>query len=103
MQPVVNAMWRTSEKKDSVLDSCALDMATTPAAGRVRFDDFELDVDACALARGGARIKLQQQPFDVLQLLLEQPGRLVSREEFRGRLWPSDTFVDFDHSLKHRH
>ena len=74
-------------------------MASALATRRIRFDDLELDADACALTRGGARIRLQQQPFEVLQLLLEHPGRLVSREELRERLWPSDTFVDFDHSL----
>jgi TolB-like protein/DNA-binding winged helix-turn-helix (wHTH) protein/Flp pilus assembly protein TadD len=74
-------------------------MASTAATKRIRFDEFELDVDGCTLTRRGVAIKLQQQPFDVLHLLLEQPGRLVSREELRERLWPSDTFVDFDHSL----
>jgi DNA-binding winged helix-turn-helix (wHTH) protein len=61
--------------------------------------NFEVDVDACALSRAGAPIRLQQQPFDLPMALLERPGRLVSREELRQRMWPSDTFVDFDHSL----
>ncbi len=71
----------------------------TPPTGRIRFAGFEVDLDACALSRAGVPIRLQQQPFDVLVALLERPGRLVSREELRQRIWPSDTFVDFDHSL----
>ncbi len=73
-------------------------MGTLPT-GRIRFADFEVDLDACALSRAGVPIRLQQQPFDVLIALLERPGRLVSRDELRQRIWPSDTFVDFDHSL----
>jgi TolB-like protein/DNA-binding winged helix-turn-helix (wHTH) protein/Flp pilus assembly protein TadD len=72
---------------------------TIAPTGRIRFGQFEVDRDACSLSSGGARIKLQQQPFDLLIALLEQPGRLVSRDELRERMWPSDTFVDFDHSL----
>jgi len=68
-------------------------------AGRIQFDDFELDPDGRALYRAGSRVKLQQQPFDVLTALLERPGRLMSRDELRQRVWPADTFVDFDHSL----
>jgi TolB-like protein/DNA-binding winged helix-turn-helix (wHTH) protein/Flp pilus assembly protein TadD len=67
--------------------------------GRIQFAEFEVDVDAYALSRAGTPVKLQQQPFDVLMALLERPGRLVSRDELRQRVWPSDTFVDFDHSL----
>jgi TolB-like protein/DNA-binding winged helix-turn-helix (wHTH) protein/Flp pilus assembly protein TadD len=70
-----------------------------PSTRRVRFGDFEVDLDACVLLRAGIPIKLQQQPFDVLLVLLERPGALVLRDELRGRVWPSDTFVDFDHSL----
>ncbi|MEO8681898.1 MAG: winged helix-turn-helix domain-containing protein [Vicinamibacterales bacterium] len=72
---------------------------TIAPTGRIRFEEFEVDRDACSLSSSGARIKLQQQPFDLLVVLLEQPGRLVSRDELRERMWPSDTFVDFDHSL----
>lgn len=82
-----------------MLDSESRHMVTTLPTGRIRFGDFEVDADACALSRAGAPIKLQQQPFDVLLALLEQPGRLVSRDELRQRMWSSDTFVDFDHSL----
>jgi TolB-like protein/DNA-binding winged helix-turn-helix (wHTH) protein/Flp pilus assembly protein TadD len=69
------------------------------SARRIRFGEFEIDLDACALLRAGTSIKLQQQPFDVLLILLEHPGALVARDELRRRMWPSDTFVDFDHSL----
>jgi tetratricopeptide (TPR) repeat protein len=64
-----------------------------------RFGAFELDLRAMELRKQGAKIKLQDQPLQILALLLKQPGHVVTREELRGRLWPSDTFVDFDHSL----
>ena len=51
------------------------------------------------LMKGAARIRLQEQPFQILQLLLARPGALVSREDIRERLWPNGTFVDFEHSL----
>src|SRR5436189_2959224 len=65
----------------------------------IRFGTFELDVRAGELRKGGAMIKLQEQPLRILQMLLANPGELVTREELRSRLWPSHTFVDFDHSL----
>ena len=65
----------------------------------LRFSSFELDLRAGELRKNGLRIKLQDQPFQILALLLEKPGELVTREELRERLWPADTFVDFDHSL----
>src|SRR5436309_10917407 len=64
-----------------------------------RFGVFELDLKAGELRRHGHKIKLQEQPFQVLSLLLEKPGEVITREELRNRLWPADTFVDFDHSL----
>ena len=66
---------------------------------RYRFGLYEADVRAGELRRDGIRIKLQDQPFQVLVALLERPNDLVTREELRLRLWPADTFVDFDHSL----
>jgi DNA-binding winged helix-turn-helix (wHTH) protein len=69
------------------------------ASGVVRFDVFELDLRAAELYKAGRRIKLQIQPFRALALLLERPGEVITREEFEKRLWPEDTFVDFDHSL----
>jgi len=65
----------------------------------VRFGVYELDPRAGELRRNGVKVKLQEQPFQVLALLLEKPGEVVSREELKRRLWPADTFVDFDHSL----
>ena len=64
-----------------------------------RFGVFELDLKAGELRRHGHKIKLQEQPFQVLSQLLEKPGEVITREELRNRLWPADTFVDFDHSL----
>ena len=68
-------------------------------ADPLRFSSFELDLRARELRKFGVRIKLQDQPFQILALLLEKPGEIVTREELRDRLWPADTFVDFDHSL----
>lgn len=65
----------------------------------VRFGDFELDLWARELRRRGAKIRLPEQPFQVLAMLLEQPGQLVTREALQQRLWSSDTFVDFDRGL----
>jgi DNA-binding winged helix-turn-helix (wHTH) protein len=66
---------------------------------KYKFDDFEADTKAGELRRNGARLKLQLQPFQVLVALLERPQEVVTREEIRLRLWPEDTFVDFDHGL----
>ena len=65
----------------------------------VRFGIFEVDLRAGELRRNGSKIKLQEQPFQILATLLEYPGQVVTREDLRKKLWPADTFVDFDHSL----
>src|SRR5436190_2299775 len=65
----------------------------------IRFSTFELDVRAGELRKQGARIKLQEQPLRILEMLLAHPGQLVTREELRSKLWPSNSFVDFDHGL----
>jgi DNA-binding winged helix-turn-helix (wHTH) protein len=65
----------------------------------IRFDAFEVDLRAGELYKAGRKIKLQVLPFQALALLLERPGEVITREEFEKRLWPGDTFVDFDHSL----
>jgi cholera toxin transcriptional activator len=65
----------------------------------VRFGVYELDLAAGELRKSGAKLRLQEQPFQVLALLLERAGDVVTREELRQKLWPADTFVDFDHSL----
>jgi TolB-like protein/DNA-binding winged helix-turn-helix (wHTH) protein/Flp pilus assembly protein TadD len=67
--------------------------------GRLRFGVFELDLRAGELRKHGLRVRLQEQPFQILAMLLEQPGEIVTREELNKRLWPADTFVDFDHGL----
>jgi Tol biopolymer transport system component/DNA-binding winged helix-turn-helix (wHTH) protein len=64
-----------------------------------RFGVFELDLRAGELRRNGTKVKLQEQPFQVLAELIEHPGQVVTREELRNRLWPADTYVDFDHGL----
>ncbi len=65
----------------------------------MRFGVFEVDLAARELRKNGARIRLQEQPFQVLTALLENAGQMVTREELREKIWPADTFVDFDHSL----
>jgi Tol biopolymer transport system component/DNA-binding winged helix-turn-helix (wHTH) protein len=60
---------------------------------------YEVDLRAGELRRKGRKLKLQEQPFQVLALLLERPGQVVTREALREKLWPADTFVEFDHSL----
>ena len=67
--------------------------------GCLRFGVFELDLRAGELRKHGLRIRLQEQPFLVLATLLEHPGEVVTREELQKKLWPADTFVDFDHGL----
>ena len=69
------------------------------SAQAVRFGAFEVDLRAGELRKQGLKIKLQEKPFHVLALLLERPGEVVTREELREKLWPADTFVDFDHSV----
>src|SRR6202040_4048106 len=67
--------------------------------GRLRFGVFELDPRAGELRKHGLRVRLQEQPVRVLEMLLEHSGEVVTREELQKRLWPGDTFVDFDHGL----
>src|SRR6266436_1223729 len=69
------------------------------ASGVLRFGVFEVDLRTGELRRQGLRLKLPSQSFQVLGLLLEHPGELVTREELREKLWPADTFVDFDHGV----
>src|SRR5215831_16860146 len=74
-------------------------MADGDLSRTVRFGLFELDLRAGELRKNGVKVKLQEQPFRILVSLLRQPGEVVTRDELRRELWPSDTFVDFDHSL----
>ncbi len=64
-----------------------------------KFGTFEVDLRARELRKGGIRIRLQDQPFEILAMLLDRPGEVVTRHELRQRLWPAGTFVDFEHSL----
>ena len=68
-------------------------------AALLRFGVFEVDLAAGELRKNGARIRLQEQPFQVLTTLLQNAGQVVTRENLRETIWPADTFVDFDHSL----
>jgi TolB-like protein/DNA-binding winged helix-turn-helix (wHTH) protein/Tfp pilus assembly protein PilF len=75
-------------------------MGTPAAAARIlRFGVFEVDLKVGELRKHGLRVKLSEQPFQVLAVLLEKPGEIITRDELRNRLWPGDTFVDFDHGL----
>ena len=74
-------------------------MEATDRTRRVRFDAFDVDMRSGEVRKHGIRLKLHRQPFEVLSLLLEHPGDLVTREELRQKLWPGDTFVDFDTGL----
>ena len=69
------------------------------SARRLRFAVYEIDLEAGELRKGGRKVSLQEQPFQVLALLLSRPNQLVTREELQKRLWPADTFVDFDLGL----
>jgi TolB-like protein len=66
---------------------------------RLRFGDFEVDLRSREMRRAGALVRLQDQPFQILAMLLENPGEIVTRDELRSRLWSDGTFVDFEHAL----
>src|SRR5271163_3428583 len=75
-------------------------MAQPPSTSTVlKFDAYALDLRAGELFKNGKKIKIQEQPVQILAMLLERPGEVVTREELRQRLWSEDTFVDFEHSL----
>src|ERR1700675_95522 len=65
----------------------------------VRFGAFELDAESGELLKHGVKVRLQEQPFQVLRILLEHRGKVVAREELQRSIWPADTFVDFDRGL----
>jgi DNA-binding winged helix-turn-helix (wHTH) protein len=67
--------------------------------GTIRFGQFEADLHSGEVWKAGERVKLQDQPFKVLQVLLERPGDLVTREELQARIWPRESFGDFDHAV----
>jgi len=64
-----------------------------------RVGSFELDLQAGELHTNGFKIRLQEQPLEILAMLVDRPGEMVTREELRLKLWPADTFVDFEHGL----
>jgi DNA-binding winged helix-turn-helix (wHTH) protein len=75
-------------------------MGSPPKTGRViQFGEFELDTAAGELRRQGSKLRLQDQPLQILQILLQRPGEIVAREELQLKVWPADTFVDFDHGI----
>jgi DNA-binding winged helix-turn-helix (wHTH) protein len=74
-------------------------VAVSPIEDVIRFGLFELDLKAGQLSRHGTKIRLPQQPLQLLGVLLERPGEILTREELQRRLWSSDIFVDFDHGL----
>src|SRR5437660_6207550 len=74
-------------------------MESRPSNAVVRFGAFEVNEQAGELLKDGIRIRLQEQPLQILQILLEHPGKVVTREDLKKRIWPSDTFVDFDHGI----
>ena len=71
----------------------------TTNSGSIRFDAFEVDFRKGEVRKHNFKIRLQDQPFRILQILLEHPGELVTREEIQRRIWPADTFVDFEKGL----
>jgi DNA-binding winged helix-turn-helix (wHTH) protein len=75
-------------------------MERSAKVGRVlRFEAFEVDLEERELRRSGLKIKIQEQPFQILVLLLERPGAVLAREQLQKALWPDGTFVDFEHGL----
>ena len=75
-------------------------MAVNTSKGLVRFEGSELDLRAGELRKdGGKSVRLPEQPFQILTMLLEHPGEVVRWEEIRKKLWPNDTIVEFEHSI----
>ena len=74
-------------------------MDSPNSRGIVQFGHFEFDADSGELRKSGAKVRLQEQPLQVLQILLEHPGSVIARDDLQKRIWPSDTFVDFDHGI----
>src|SRR5579863_1180067 len=74
-------------------------MESLPSNSVVRFGTFEVSLQSGEVRKGGLRIRVQQQPMKLLEILLEHPGEVVTREELRSRVWPSESFGDFDQAL----
>ena len=90
---------RQTNSNRSVAAASQLIEMTSKESNRARFGPFEVDLHTHELWKHGTRLKLVGQPFEILAMLLSRPGELVTRDEMRARLWPSDTFVDFNHGL----
>jgi DNA-binding winged helix-turn-helix (wHTH) protein/Tol biopolymer transport system component len=89
-----------SEEKATMLDSLLNGEAkVNNGSGTIRFGAFEADLHTGEVRKSGSRIKLQDQPFKVLQILLEHPGVIITREELQTRIWPEETYGDFDHAV----
>jgi len=69
------------------------------SSSKVRFGDYHVDLHTCELRKHGQKVRLAGRPFQILALLLEQPGELLTRQELQSKLWPADTFVDFEHGV----
>src|SRR5579862_8876422 len=74
-------------------------MDSPPPNSVVRFETYEVSLHSVAARNAGLRIRVQQQPMKLLEVLLERPGEVVTREELRSRVWPNETFGDFDQAL----
>ncbi len=95
-------MWRPggdSRRETRIIGRRSAVDTQAGSEGAIRFGAFELDERTRELRSGTSRIRLQDQPFEILRLLLRRPGDVVTREELRRQLWPDGTFVDFEHSL----
>ena len=93
------AVWHPESAGARIVGSLTLPGDMAKPSQLYRFADFEADVRARQLRKHGSKIKLQGQPFEMLLMLLESPGEVITREQMQQKLWPVDTFVDFEHSL----
>jgi Tol biopolymer transport system component/DNA-binding winged helix-turn-helix (wHTH) protein len=98
MKQVVPRRSLNSATPEQAIDIYRLEIMRNPS-NRARFGPYEVDLHTHELWKFGIRIKLAGQPFEILAMLLREPGELVTRDDMRTRLWPSDTFVDFNHGL----
>src|SRR4030095_15802063 len=88
----------TAQRVQASADQLLLMDAAT-RSDRLRFGSFELHVRSRELQSGATCVRLQEQPFEILLMMLQRPGDVITRDELRERLWPQGTFVDFEHSL----
>src|SRR6202046_3942401 len=93
------AVWHPQSADARIEVSLSLPGDMAKSSQIYRFADFEADVRARQLRKHGAKLRLQGQPFEMLLMLLESPGEVITREQMQRKLWPVDTFVDFEHSL----